>query len=99
MADATLRRVRAGEFDVGYVDTGSGEPLVLLHGGEGNWLQFAALRAHLGSDLRVISSDQRDSGVTTGPVDPYSRSDLADHVIDVIDALGLGAVHLLVVRL
>jgi 2-polyprenyl-6-methoxyphenol hydroxylase-like FAD-dependent oxidoreductase/pimeloyl-ACP methyl ester carboxylesterase len=95
MAGTTIQRIRAGQFEVGYIDAGSGEPLVLLHGGEGNRLQFAGLRDRLGPDLRVISYDQRDSGVTTGPTDPYTWNDLADDLTGVLDALGLGAVHLL----
>src|SRR5690606_15895175 len=54
-----------------------------------------ALRPHLGDDLRIISYDQRDSGVTTGPTDAYDVAVLADDLGDLVDALGFEQVHVL----
>ncbi|MFI6499853.1 alpha/beta fold hydrolase [Nonomuraea typhae] len=87
--------IRAGELEVGYIDGGSGVPLVLVHGGESDRTQFATLRAHLGPGIRAISYDQRDSGITVNPPDPYTLSDLADDLAALLDALGLQRAHLL----
>jgi pimeloyl-ACP methyl ester carboxylesterase len=92
-ADTTIR---AGELEVGYIDDGgSGVPLVLVHGGESDRTQYATLRAHLGAGVRAISYDQRDSGITVNPAAPYTLSDLADDLVDLLDALGLQRAHLL----
>lgn len=93
--DTLDRMVEAAAFTVGYIDEGSGEPLILVHGGESNRTQFTALRAHLGREIRAISYDQRDSGVTTGPADAYDVAVLADDLADFIDAIGLSEVHVL----
>jgi pimeloyl-ACP methyl ester carboxylesterase len=87
--------IRAGELEVGYIDGGSGVPLVLVHGGESDRTQFAPLRAHLGAGIRAISYDQRDSGITVNPPVPYTLGDLADDLAAVLDALGLQRAHLL----
>lgn len=87
--------VRAGDLQVGVIDSGSGVPLVLVHGGESDRTQFTALRAHLGPGIRVISYDQRDSGVTVNPPVLYTMSDLADDLVHLLDALDLPSAHLL----
>jgi pimeloyl-ACP methyl ester carboxylesterase len=87
--------LRADQLEVGYIDAGSGVPLVLVHGGESDRTQFATLRAHLGDGLRVISYDQRDSGITVNPPAPYTLGDLADDLVALLDALGLQNAHLL----
>ncbi|WP_419999945.1 alpha/beta fold hydrolase [Streptomyces boninensis] len=88
--------VRAGELDVGCIDDGgAGVPLVLVHGGESDRTQFAALRAHLGARIRAISYDQRDSGITVNPPAPYTMADLADDLVALLDALGLDSAHVL----
>lgn len=93
--DTSSQTIDVEDFTVGYIDEGSGEPLILIHGGESNRTQFTALRPHLGDDIRVISYDQRDSGDTTGPVAPYDVAVLADDLASFIDALELPEVHVL----
>ncbi|BDD75457.1 MULTISPECIES: alpha/beta fold hydrolase [Streptomyces] len=87
--------VRAGELDVGFLDSGDGVPLLLVHGGESDRTQFATLRAGLGAGIRAISYDQRDSGITVNPPVPYTPEVLADDLVDLLDALGLARTHLL----
>ncbi|KIH99578.1 hydrolase [Streptomonospora alba] len=94
-AESAGSTLRAGELEVGYIDVGSGVPLVLIHGGEGDRTAYATLRAHLGSGIRAISYDQRDSGITVNPPVPYTLGDLGDDVVDLLDALGLQSAHLL----
>ncbi|GAA3972112.1 alpha/beta hydrolase [Actinomadura viridis] len=94
-AEAAGSTIRAGELDVGYIDDGSGVPLVLIHGGEGDRTAYATLRRHLGAGIRAISYDQRDSGITVNPPVPYTLSDLGDDVVALLDALELESAHLL----
>jgi pimeloyl-ACP methyl ester carboxylesterase len=94
-AETTDSTIRAGELEVGYIDSGSGVPLVLVHGGESDRTQYATLRAHLGAGIRAISYDQRDSGITVNPPLPYTLGDLADDLVALLDALGLERAHLL----
>lgn len=94
-AEPISATVRAGELDVGFIDSGDGIPLVLVHGGESDRTQFGALRAQLGAGIRAISYDQRDSGITVNPPAPYTLSVLADDLVALLDALGLQSAHLL----
>lgn len=88
--------LRAGDLEVGVIDDGDGGlPLVLIHGGESDSTQFATLRGHLSVQIRGISYDQRDSGITVNPPAPYTMGDLADDLADLLDALGLASAHLL----
>lgn len=94
-AESASPTVRAGDLEVGFIDDGGGVPLVLVHGGESDRTQFAALRARLGAGIRAISYDQRDSGITVNPPVPYTLDVLADDLVALLDALGLQSAHLL----
>lgn len=93
MNAARTQTIAVGDFTVGYIDEGSGEPVVMVHGGESDRTQFTALRPHLGDGVRAISYDQRDSGVTSGPAQPYGMGELSDDLAGFIGALGLSDVH------
>ena len=82
-------------LQVAYFDFGSGEPLILLHGGESNRLQFLRILPHLGDGIRVIAYDQRDCGSTINGDEPYTVTDLADDLAAFIDGLGLECAHVL----
>jgi pimeloyl-ACP methyl ester carboxylesterase len=95
-AETASSTVRASDLEVGVMDGGgAGVPLVLVHGGESDRTQFAALRAQLGAGIRAISYDQRDSGITVNPPVPYTFDVLADDLVALLDALGLQRAHLL----
>jgi len=92
----TDKIIRAGDLQVGVIDDGGdGLPLVLVHGGESDRTQFTRLRSYLGPEIRAISYDQRDSGVTVNPPEPYTMETLADDLVDLLDALGLQRANLL----
>jgi Predicted hydrolases or acyltransferases (alpha/beta hydrolase superfamily) len=92
----TERVIRVGDLQVGVIDDGGdGVPLVLVHGGESDRTQFTRLRAYLGPGIRAISYDQRDSGITVNPPEPYTMETLADDLVGLLDALGLQRANLL----
>lgn len=79
-----------------HVESGSGEPLVLVHGGEGDRHQFDLFRPLLGDGVRALAYDQRDT-----PDNPYagqaaySMRDLASDYVAFIRSLGLERAHVL----
>lgn len=83
------RMIAAGDLEVGYIDAGSGAPLILIHGAESDRNQFGVLREALGNDLRIISYDQRDTGVTVNPPTAFTADDLAADVVALMDALDI----------
>lgn len=78
-----------------YVESGQGEPLLLLHGGNSDRRQYDVFRPLLGDGIRAIAPDQRDS--PDSPCDPadYAITDHADDAAALIAALGLEKAHVM----
>lgn len=73
------------------LEAGAGEPLVLIHGGDGEAALWAPLMAELAGDFHLHALDRPGCGLSD-PFD-YRRTDLrrhaGDYVTSVLDALGL----------
>jgi pimeloyl-ACP methyl ester carboxylesterase len=100
-----LRRRRAGlvrkEIDLpgglryAYLEGGSGEPLVLLHGLGGMKDNFVDVARFLTRHYRLIVPDQIGFAESSHPPDAdYSSHAQAGHVRALLQALGIGRVHL-----
>lgn len=87
------RRVDLGEIQLACSVSGSGAPLVLLHGGEANHRMFDALTPHLAAHFTVIAYDQRDCGDTLNPARRCTLADLADDAKALLAALGHSQAH------
>jgi pimeloyl-ACP methyl ester carboxylesterase len=81
-----------------YLDAGSGDPVVLLHGsgpgvsGRANWQHTIP---GLAKDFRVLAPDTVGYGATSRPDDVvYSLRTWTDHIVGFLDALSLGQVSL-----
>jgi pimeloyl-ACP methyl ester carboxylesterase len=83
--------VARGDARIWYATLGQGAPVILLHGGKGssdNWgNQVPAL---LASGRRVILIDSRGHGRSTPGTAPLHYEAMAEDVVAVMDALGLG---------
>ncbi|WP_322817667.1 alpha/beta hydrolase [Tepidiforma sp.] len=80
-----------------YFETrGSGEPLVMVYGIGGHsgdwWDEFPAL---LAEHYHLVLVDNRGTGQSEKPTEPWSMSDMTADVIAVADELGLDRFHLL----
>jgi pimeloyl-ACP methyl ester carboxylesterase len=95
MSFAGIRdRIRTGQ----YVDQGSGDAIVLLHGDGGTlntWIDSGVL-PNLAQDYRVIAFDTRGSGKSGKPRDvkAYGREQGLD-VIRLLDHLGIRRAHII----
>ena len=100
-----VERTRAGlvrkEIDMpdglhfAYLDGGSGDPLILLHGFGANKDAFNRVARYLTSHYRVIVPDQIGFGESAHPPDAdYSPIAQAGRLHSLIGALGLKTVHL-----
>jgi pimeloyl-ACP methyl ester carboxylesterase len=72
-----------------YDEHGSGEPLVLLHGGIGASEMFAAILDELAERRRVIAVDLQGHGHTADIDRPLRAEHLADDIAALIEHLGL----------
>lgn len=82
-----------------YYEAGTGAPLVMLHGGgpgASSWSNFAAALSRFAESFRTILVDQPGFGGSDKPavVGNYYRH-AADHVIGLLDELGIEKAHLL----
>jgi pimeloyl-ACP methyl ester carboxylesterase len=94
-AEPVTQMIRVGDLQVAYLESGSGEPLVLIHGGESDRHAFRTIFPYLGKGVRAIAYDQRDSGDTVNPDAPYDIADLAQDLASFIEALGLERAHIM----
>jgi len=88
-----MQFVTANGTETAFTKSGKGPPLVLLHGAEADHSMFDAFAALLAAHFTVIAYDQRDSGKTRNPPDPYSLLDLADDAAGLIEGLGHHRAH------
>ena len=80
---ATLR-----QFRMYYEDHGQGAPLILLHGGAGNGMQFSNQVPFFALHRRVIVPDACGQGRSGGRAEALSYHGLAEDVIALMDHLG-----------
>jgi pimeloyl-ACP methyl ester carboxylesterase len=77
-----------------YDEHGSGEPLLLLHGGLVDGESFAQQTPAFAERFRVIVPDRRGHGRTADVDGPISYAVMADDTIAFMEALGTGPAHL-----
>lgn len=88
-----LSAVEARGLRLAYRETGSGDPVVLINGTGECSFSFGALMGALDA-WRCVALDLRDTGVSSRVDAPYTPADLSSDAAAVIDALGLGACHI-----
>jgi pimeloyl-ACP methyl ester carboxylesterase len=93
MAEATPSQnghyVKANGLNMYYEEYGSGEPLILLHGGLAVGSNFRHLIPIFSKQFRVITPDSRGHGKTDNPGGEFSYRLMADDTATFINALGL----------
>jgi pimeloyl-ACP methyl ester carboxylesterase len=72
-----------------YEEHGSGQPLILLHGGLGSGDMYAAILPQLAKGRRVITADLQAHGRTADVDRPLRYETMADDVAGLIEHLGL----------
>jgi pimeloyl-ACP methyl ester carboxylesterase len=103
--DAVTTMGDAGEITKEYVDAdgvrtyyeaeGTGEPLVMLHGGFCAIETFMPLRKALAQRFRVYLPERRGHGRTPDVEGPFSYDIMARDTIAFMDAVGLDSAHVL----
>lgn len=88
-----MDRIEANNTTIAFSRTGSGPPLLLLHGAEADHSMFDVFGALLAPHFTVIAYDQRDSGETRNPPTPYGLAELSDDAGALIAALGYQRIH------
>lgn len=89
-------RVRVNDVELHYVERGRGEPLILLHGGQGDYRSWGPQMEAFSRSFRVISYSRRYNYPNDNPLTSNYRSAYsdADDLAAFIRHLKLGPVHL-----
>lgn len=92
--DLRLRHVDAGGIRTRVLEAGQGAPLVLVHGTGGHLEAYVRNVRALAERFHVILYDMVGHGFTDKPDRPYTVDVLSDHLVAVLDALGVERAHL-----
>ncbi len=87
---ASAETLRTNGVDIEYQVTGSGDPVLMIHGfGECIEQSWGAIIPELSKSYRVIAINQRGHGASTNPSGKFTHRQSAEDVRNVMDALGL----------
>jgi pimeloyl-ACP methyl ester carboxylesterase len=92
MAWAAPQLVRVNGVDIAYSESGSGEPLVLIHGFGDCGSVWESFLPGLARHFRVISMELRGHGSSGGFDGPFLFEDSAGDLLGLLDHLGLDRV-------
>lgn len=92
--DYSIRQVPVGAWSTRVLESGAGAPLILMHGTGGHLEAFAKNVKALGARYRVIAYDYPGHGWTTTAETDLEIDDYIDHLIGLMDALGIERAHL-----
>jgi pimeloyl-ACP methyl ester carboxylesterase len=91
--------VSVNGIELYYVESGHGDPLVLLMGFGGDHLSWGFQLAAFSAKYRVLAFDNRGTGRSSSPPGPYTTRVMADDTVALMDKLGIDAAHVLGVSL
>lgn len=92
--DFTIRHVQVGEWSTRVLEAGSGDPFVFMHGTGGHLEAFTKNVRAFAERFRVIAYDYPGHGWTTTAERDLEIADYEDHLVRLLDALGVDSAHL-----
>lgn len=89
-----MNKVRAGRYDIAYVEEGAGFPVLLIHGLAGDHAAWDPQVAAWKSRHRVVAPDNRGAGASTQVDEPVTTRELAGDMLALMDALRIERAHI-----
>src|SRR4030081_3861131 len=86
-----MKQTRINGVELAYDLRGSGPPLVMIHGAQGDQSLVNSFAPVFTRDYRVLTFDQRGSGLSEKPHGDYSVAQLADDTAALMDQVGFDA--------
>jgi pimeloyl-ACP methyl ester carboxylesterase len=90
-----MERARINGVQIAYELRGAGTPIVMIHGAQGDQTMFTRMASDFASSYRVMTFDQRGSGLSEKPDTPYSIAMLADDTAALMDHLAIASAHII----
>lgn len=90
-----MQRARVNGVELAYEVRGMGAPIVMIHGAQGDQTMFNDLASDFATRFRVLTFDQRGSGLSEKPEMDYTIAMLADDTAALMEHVGFPAAHVL----
>jgi 2-hydroxy-6-oxonona-2,4-dienedioate hydrolase len=90
----SIRTVDIGQWSTRVLECGEGTPLILMHGTGGHLEAYARNLRALAARYRVIAYDYPGHGWSTVATDDLEIDSYVEHLLALMDALGLRRAHL-----
>ena len=89
-----MERARINGINIAYELRGSGAPMVMIHGVQGDQTMFTGLAAAFAPKYRVLTFDQRGTGLSDKPDVTYTIAMIADDTAALMDHVGFANAHI-----
>lgn len=90
-----MQRARINGVELAYDLRGTGAPLVMIHGAQGDQSMFTGFAPAFVHAFHVLTFDQRGSGLSDKPDAPCTMAMLADDTAALMDHVGFSSAHIL----
>src|SRR5260221_10277561 len=90
-----MQRTNINGVELAYEVRGAGEPLVMIHGAQGDQSMFNSVIPAFANRFRILTFDQRGSGLSDKPDHECSMAMLADDTAALMDHVGFTSAHIL----
>ncbi len=90
-----MPKVYLKDIEVNYADEGSGFPLILVHGLNGDLTGWALVMPELSKHFRTIALDVRGHGASGKPDQPYSIKRFSEDLYEFMEQLKIPMAHIL----
>ena len=90
-----MMRAQVNGVELAYELRGVGAPMVMIHGAQGDQSMFDNMASSFASRFRVLTFDQRGSGLSEKPHMDYTIALLADDTAALMDHIGFAAAHVI----
>ena len=90
-----MDHARINGVEMAYDLRGAGQPLVMIHGAQGDQTMFSSFAPGFARDYQVLTFDQRGSGLSEKPHSDYSIAQLADDTAALMDHVGFATADII----
>jgi 3-oxoadipate enol-lactonase len=90
-----MPKISVRDIEMNYRDEGSGFPLVLIHGLNGDLTGWALTIPELAKHFRIVSIDVRGHGESGKPDRPYSIKDFSQDLKEFLSQMQIAQAHIL----
>ncbi|MFC9835498.1 alpha/beta fold hydrolase [Rhodococcus sp. NPDC127530] len=92
--DYSIRHVQVGQWSTRVLEHGAGAPLIIMHGTGGHLEAFVKNLRALGKHYRVFLYDYPGHGWTTTATSDLEIGDYIEHLVRLMEVLGIDRAHL-----